>query len=429
MRKVVVALIVGCGSRTAPGLLVQGAEDAAGPIADAGADSTSREASMPPDASEPCLPVDAGPPGPMGFPQEACVVIESDPRNCGACGNDCHGGACVGGVCGPVPSVLASQQWPSYVVVDTTNVYWLDSQNIVPGAAGAGQLMSCAITGCNHQPTALWNELYPPAYGLAVQQGRLWWPVSQAPIVDAIYGPDPQVLTLPVSGCPAATSFYDFRSGFPGLFAVDESNVYWVDSRSAVGVFACALTGCGGSPSVVAPDTNVVTALGVGPAGIYWVDAGGPLETCPKTGCTAPQVIAANANATFITADATNVYWIDPGTPNASGPKVLATQWLSGAVRSCPVTGCHGDPMVLASYPTWLPGFAIAVRGADVFWTAGDVSGTFGQVVRCSVTGCGGVPTVVGSTIGGGGSVGLAVDDANVYWSDPGSGTILEAPR
>src|SRR5437764_9527129 len=35
-------------------------------------------------------------------PASCSADVHVDPRNCGSCGHDCHGGACAAGVCQPV---------------------------------------------------------------------------------------------------------------------------------------------------------------------------------------------------------------------------------------------------------------------------------------------------------------------------------------
>lgn len=49
--------------------------------------------------------------------------LQSDPQNCGQCGNNCGGGECIAGICQPF--VIASEQlFPCAVVADETGVYW-----------------------------------------------------------------------------------------------------------------------------------------------------------------------------------------------------------------------------------------------------------------------------------------------------------------
>src|SRR3954462_13735162 len=61
--------------------------------------------------------------GPTNDAAPLCAgPTDRDPKNCGACGHDCFGGACVGGRCGP--SVIARGfNGPLGVGVTGTKVY------------------------------------------------------------------------------------------------------------------------------------------------------------------------------------------------------------------------------------------------------------------------------------------------------------------
>jgi len=66
----------------------------------------------------------------MGFadcdqdPVTACVDLNMDGANCGACGHDCQGGACNAGVCGPVTLVPPGfMQSPYALAVDDKSLY------------------------------------------------------------------------------------------------------------------------------------------------------------------------------------------------------------------------------------------------------------------------------------------------------------------
>lgn len=52
-----------------------------------------------------------------------CVRVESDSRNCGACGHDCFDAACSAGMCA-TQEVVPGVQEPRALAVDETHVYW-----------------------------------------------------------------------------------------------------------------------------------------------------------------------------------------------------------------------------------------------------------------------------------------------------------------
>src|SRR5580692_11107205 len=164
-------LLAGCGGGLAVG--PEGSPDAG---SDAPVDATTDtaaagggDAGSPMDAGAADTPAEAEP--------DACGDTQSDPSNCGVCGNDCLGGPCFEGSCGPRPTVLAMTPSPTYVAVAASTAYWVDSEDPPAGAAGQCQILSCDVGGCNGDPETLWNALYPVG-GLAVEQGSLWWPIG-----------------------------------------------------------------------------------------------------------------------------------------------------------------------------------------------------------------------------------------------------------
>lgn len=65
-----------------------------------------------------------------------CVVLASDPNNCGSCGHGCLGGQCSSGSC--LPYVVAqppTTSTPVYIASDGTSIVWVDS-----GRSGAFQI-------------------------------------------------------------------------------------------------------------------------------------------------------------------------------------------------------------------------------------------------------------------------------------------------
>jgi hypothetical protein len=108
-----------------------------------------------PDEGSPC-PAATAPDGsePDGSgPDGSCdaAALEDDPRNCGACGHDCLGGACKAQRCQPVVIGTSDDAPVLDLVVDGTNVLWMSG-----GGLGAlGSLYACPKTGCNGAPPAI----------------------------------------------------------------------------------------------------------------------------------------------------------------------------------------------------------------------------------------------------------------------------------
>jgi hypothetical protein len=68
---------------------------------------------------------------------DACVRIDSDSRNCGACGHDCFGAACGAGMC-ETEEIVTGIEEPRALTVDETHVYWTSADGTVRRALKAG---------------------------------------------------------------------------------------------------------------------------------------------------------------------------------------------------------------------------------------------------------------------------------------------------
>jgi hypothetical protein len=389
------------------------------------------------DAGSPGLRVgDAGDAGmlnstpPQDAAADACTSsTQSDPLNCGICGHDCQGAACVAGVCSAAPRVLASGQAPSYLAVDAENVYWINALPQPTGASGHSQVMRCAIGGCNNKPTVLWDGLYP-IVGIAVEQGAVWWPTGPGAI-NAEYGEAPNIMSCAVGGCsdapthsqPSQGAFYAFAANATNWFAVNNSGV----------VSTCPFTGCGTSSVTVFTDEYEIRSMALNATGVYWSDDTGNILSCPLAGCgDAGAAVAGQSGfpAELLAADGSHLYWLAAGSAVGGGKIGPIEQWFDGGVYESPLPG-GGDAgsTALATYASWLAGAAIAVDGTNVYWSTEDGSGSYGEIVRCSIGGCGGSPTPLAGTSSKSPSAGLAVDATNVYWSDPGRGAVMVAPK
>jgi hypothetical protein len=308
-----------------------------------------------------CVPVtDAGVDG-------GCGNLKGDPHNCGSCGHDCNGGACESGACVPLPEgVLATgQTGPLSIAVDSTNVYWLNQGPFEgPGGKGGGyypegQVMKCAIAGCNNDPTIL-------ASG---------W--SQA------------------GGLPVVSS----------AIKVDSGTVYWVGSGE---IFSCPIGGCGCAPRIIGSGMGGATAVTATGGYVFWtMYDSGDVGVCPATGCNgAPYLIATGqVGPAGITYDANDVYWTNfnggLGAYSIASPVASPSIIWAGAVDS---TQAATD--------------ALAVDGENLYFTNSNPEGT-GSVLTCKKSACQATVTVLAD--GRSSPQGIVVDGATVYWSEDGA--------
>ena len=116
-----------------------------------------------------------------------------------------------------------------------------------------------------------------------------------------------------------------------------------------------------------------------------------------------------------IAVDGVNVYWMNLGT-NATTDAKAPMGWTGGQVLKCPVAGCGGAPVVLASNMAQGPSTGapapFATDGESVYWSVDWTDGG-PRIVKCGVAGCGNQPTVIGPQ----GAQGLAVFQGTFYWT------------
>jgi hypothetical protein len=71
-----------------------------------------------------------------GSPTDGCGDTQSSPHDCGACGHDCEGGACVNGVCQPF-LLTNDESFPKSLAVDDTTLYWANGTDADYGSPPA----------------------------------------------------------------------------------------------------------------------------------------------------------------------------------------------------------------------------------------------------------------------------------------------------
>jgi hypothetical protein len=330
-----------------------------------------------------------------------CGDPQTDPHNCGACGHDCGGGACEGGVCGPTPqSAIATGQYlPTAIAVDDTSVYWINAG--VPGGPGGkvppiftgAQVLKCAIAGCRNSPTVLADIAEPGSgYGLpsalALDSASVYWVAGGS------------VLACSKTGCSCSPTVIAAQVDARAV-AVSSDTVYFTSSSGSVG--SCPVAGCTGGPSSIATGQVGPAGITLDPATLYWAD-NSAVMACALGGClSSPAILwqgkagSSQANTTGIAVDGDNLYWTN------------AQPLQLGDVMQCPKSNCEGGLVTLGSARTEPRG--IAVDGADVYWF--EATG----VMKCTIGGCNDSPTIVAAATG----QALAVDAARVYYADFGS--------
>jgi hypothetical protein len=335
----------------------------------------------------------------------ACSDTQTDPRNCGACGRDCHGGACRFGACVPLGAgVLASgQHTPVGIALDATNVYWMNRGTYSPltGSYTGAQLMKCAKGGCGNAPTVLAAGPWNGTTRLAVNGSSVYWAA------------DNLLLRCATDGCTARGPTVLWAGSLvPTDIAVGATTIYFGDLNSGR-LLTCPLDGCGMGPSSLWRSAESVTiAIALDGANVYFAISGVLLLSCGPSGCSSG-VKFVGGTPCAIALDGTNVYL---------GNQSAAAQ---ASIASCREADCLAGLTFLVENLTFCAG--IAVDAANFYFTdwgtteveAGLVPVGAGRVAKCNTAGCNGVPTPLADYVTF--PQQIAVDGTNVYWTDFGS--------
>jgi hypothetical protein len=288
------------------------------------------------------------------------VDTESDPLNCGACGNACA-----------LTTIADNQASPAGIALGGSSVYWTIS-NSTGGAVmiqpqGGGPPLRLALQGLGQNP-----------HSIAVDATSIYTTNGGS-----------RVMKMPLGG---GASTMLAASQQPTAIAVDATNVYWTEAGSPSGGLGnvMKLPLGGGTPTALATGQDSPGAIAIDATSVYWTNrvngTGRVMKVSIDGG--APTTLAGGLSLpSAIAVDATSVYWTTAGG--------------TFGVMKVPLAG--GTPTMLAigqAYPN-----AIVVDATYVYWTNGSV------VMRVPLGG--GTPTRL--TFGGGPGA-LAVDATSVYW-------------
>jgi hypothetical protein len=244
----------------------------------------------------------------------------SDGTNCGSCGHDCLGEACVDGACQAAMLIHASNTIAD-IALDATDVYFTapDAGQVMvvsktggpfgilayvesPGAIAVDDqdvffatqtaVMKAAKTGGGYEVLA-WDDTVAD---LAIDADFVYW------VTDLDCG---SVKRIPKTGNNGVT--LASNQGLPWAVAVDESFVYWLEAQSNR-VMKLDKSGAGVPvPLAVEP---LARHLAVDGSDLYFTTSNG-VATVVSTGGGA--VTLAESSATAITTDDIYVYWVGAG--------------------------------------------------------------------------------------------------------------------
>ncbi len=329
-------------------------------------------------------------------PQNApCTTdLESDRKNCGACGHDCLGGACNAGKCQPF-LVTQGQTQPSNLVIDNGVAFWTNQ---------VGTVHRCEVASCNGAPK----------YLTGIDAG------NETPGGLAVYGSDLFVLgyySMAIDRCPITGCTLPMRIAqdldYPNGITADANGIY-VMSANGGWVSKCALPDCAGGPTRIATRTTageVWQQFAADETNLYWV--GGPnnqfnaafIWRAKKTLVNgAPEEVAKNVlNPVALYARDKFLYVVENTT------KIYRIAQTPGAARIDLVTNEKGA-------------FGVVADDKYAYWMTGTSGTPPGAIRRCALAGCNNAAETI---VEGQNSLSaLVVTDKALYWTEFGAGTV-----
>lgn len=336
--------------------------------------------------------------------------LQSDPKNCGRCGRDCLGSACVAGRCEPVvlaaglgnptgltlsgpdvyvtaqrdgtvlqipkaggaPKVLASGQEDVHgVVVDGVTLYWSNGDFRFNDAGAVGGIWKCTLPGCAAPTLVTPGDI---AMNVELSNGFLYYAARN----------DAEVRRVTPSG---AGDMLVAATNSPFDIAVDGTHVYYTSSQPSL---YRALIDGGSVPNeeAVGPlDSKLVGYVTVDDQRYYWAyvdqaDKGHVLsgsKAAPASPKTSYGSEADNVGAIGVAVDATYLYWSTDGTATGNVPDA------NGKLFACPKQGCGPQgPILLADQLVF--GGPIATDDQAVYWvefgSVGQANGRLRKVAK-----------------------------------------------
>jgi hypothetical protein len=292
---------------------------------------------------------------------DACATVDaaSDPKNCGACGHDCQGGACTDGVCQAflVGNADASA---SSIAANANGVYWVTKNGT--------QVVSCPTGGCVGSPSVLAGSLTGTVALTAVG--------ADLAVLD---NNDLQHVTT-----PAGASVIIYPTGNPGIanssvLCGDDTAFVYFQTQINGNQTAMRILVDGGSvlPGSYFNNNNLAT-IGCGAGHFAFMVYGNPdtIYACAEPadcGVGTGSIIPGQSSGTVQVATTANT--------------VFFIRTMEGTLNSCPLSGCP-SPAVLTT-AAGIDG--LAVDDTYVYFT----NGTDGTVNRCVHAGCAASHTVL----------------------------------
>jgi hypothetical protein len=315
-------------------------------------------------------------------PDSSCTIGTS--LNCGSCGHNCFGGACVSGQCQPF--VLASSITAYDLVAVNGSLYWVDQNSSV---------LTCVVTNGTCSPQTIATGQSTPERIAYDGNAYIYW---------SNYGtgggPDGSIMSYKLSNgttTPVASSIWT-----PEGVAADSTYVFWAEFAMAAPAKIVRLTLSNSMTATYLPaSTAGPTAVALRSGEVYWTEAddGNVEENQESSSFTPTNVAMGQSSPLALSVDATYLYWVDFV---GQGP---VWQYTLSNAQSRQLAPMEDFPVRVAS------------DAARVYWLdQGALNGSSGKLVGCDPTSC--TPADLDTSLKTGAS--LAIDSNAVYYGTVG---------
>jgi hypothetical protein len=317
--------------------------------------------------------------------------VQSDPKNCGACGHDCLGQPCSNGLCSPetVYHDATGQVHAMAIAVDPA-----DPTYLFVGARGAsnGSILRVAKAPTGGGAAGTLATGIFATYGMVVAGGTVFW--TQGDGVPAGSRGIGQVQKT-----PGGTAQLAAVTGEPDWIAADATSLFW-DAYDQNGLWSAAQSAPGKSQEILTSDIH---GFAVDDTRVFVSIADssgtGTISTAAKDG-TGPGTITAESFPGDISLDGDYVYWATvPHAPN-------------GAIRRAPKTGGSVTEIAGAQNRPC----CVDVAGPFVYWITLATDTRPAAIMRAPIAG--GAPLTLATVSDE--AFSTHHDASYVYWVDDG---------
>lgn len=304
--------------------------------------------------------------------------LASSGKNCGVCGHDCFGGACIAAKCAPV-ALASGQGTPWSIALSTTHVYWTvrGYPGYVRRVPRDGGLTQTLASGQGDPD------------GLALNATHVVWANA-----------DDTIRTVPVNGGSVAT-LATVAGAHPVGVAVKGSYVFWTNWGAGT-IQRVGLSG--GTPVELSSGENLPHRIVSDGTNVWWTSIGNDaVRRADIDGSNVTTVADGQVDSLGVAIDETHVYWSNQG-----DKAISRASFTTGSIT------------VLASAPNIPAG--IAVDDTHVYFTDGHPTGAVRRVPKA-----GGSIETLGADQDS--PLYVAVDGDSVFWTNREGGTIMRLAK